>query len=402
MNEAARPTALVVCPTVIPQDPPYSGAQKRILRLIEAMQRSGAAPHVLATGRVEDDAVAALAKRGIRLEGVEAPPQTLAGRLRQHAMRRPFPHVAPLARRIGEVVERQRPAFLQIEGTQNANYASTQRTPIVLSTHDVNSERVAMLARAKRPGTLTWLKYWNHWHSMRTTERRAVRRADVVLCVSESDAEYFARVGQQVVVAPNGADDALFEIDSELPASEAVLFFGSYHYEPNALGVSRFLRDGWPVVARERPTARLRLVGMGLGRELAAEAAAADRVEIVGAVERLDRELADTRAIVVPIWHGGGTALKTLEALAAARPVAATRFGARGLGFVDRQHGLLADAPVDLARAVVTLLEDRALAGSVAAKGRELAEGYRWSVATRPAERLYRRWVVRLAGASAS
>ena len=395
---SGKPAALVVCPTMVPHDPPYSGSQKRILRLIEAMQRSGADPHVIAMGGIDDEQVAALRERGIGLEQVPTPPRTVAGRLRQHAMRRPQPHVPTLAHRIAELVERWRPAFVQVEQTENAYYACAQGTLTVLSTHEVNSERVATVAHATRPGTLAWLKYWNRWHSMRTTERRAVGRADVVLCVSRHDAAYFARFARRTVVAPNGADDDLFEIDPELPESEAVLFFGTYGYEPNALGVSRFLRDGWPEVAAERPNARLRLVGKALPGEVAAEAAAAERVEIVGAVERLDRELAAARTIVVPIWHGGGLILKTLEALAAGRPVAATPFGVRGLGFVDRQHGLLADAPADLARAVVTLLEDRDLSCSLAAKGRELAEDYRWSVATRPAEQLYRGWVERAAG----
>ena len=393
MSEGARPTALVVCPTVAPHDPPYSGSQKRILRLIEAMQRSGADPHVLAVGTVEDAAVAVLGERGIRLESMQAPARSLARRLRQHALRRPAPHVPALARRIAELVDRHRPAFVQIEAMQSAYYASARGTPTVLSAHSVGSEPVAMVARAMRPGTLGWLRQWNHWHAMRTTERRAVARADVVLCVSKHDAAAFSRVARQLVVVPNGADDELFEIDSELPDSESVLFFGTYGYEPNALGVARFLRDGWPVVAAARPNARLRLVGRGLRGELAAEAAAAKRVEAVGAVERLDRELARTRAVVVPIWHGGGMILKTLEGLAAARPIAATPFGVRDLGFVDQQHGLLADTPDALARAIVTLLEDRALSHSLAANGRALAERYRWSLATRPAERLYRGWV---------
>ena len=141
----------------------------------------------------------------------------------------------------------QRPAYLQIERTQSAYYASTLGAPMVLSTYDADSEQVATFASAERPGTLAWLKYWNRWHSMRTTERRAVRRANAVLCVSEHDASYFARTAQRVVVVSNGADDQLFEIDSERPASESVLFVGNYRYEPNALGVSRFLRDAWPV-----------------------------------------------------------------------------------------------------------------------------------------------------------
>ena len=392
MDGTARPPALVVS-SVVPY-PPFGGGEKRTLRLLEAIRRSGADPHLLVTEAVEESAVRALGERGIRLESVEQQKPSTPARLRQHTKRLPSPYVPALARRLAELVARERPAFVQFEHTQNAYYYdSAPGVPIVLSTHNVDSELVATLARAERPGSLAWLRLRNRRHSMRASERRAARRADAVLCVSEHDASVFARDSGRVVLVPNGVDDDLFEIDPALPEAETVLFFGRYDYEPNALGMTRFLREGWPRVASERPSARLRLVGPAMGTELAARAAASERVEAVGAVERLDLELGGSSVVLVPIWHGGGTRLKVLEALAGARPIAGTPLGVGNLGFVDEQHGLVAETPAELAEATVRLLEDRALARALAAKGRHLAERYRWSRVTRPAEQLYRTWI---------
>ena len=53
---------------------------------------------------------------------------------------------------------------------------------------------------------------------------------------------------------------------------------------------------------------------------LRARLAAVEGVEVLGLVADLPGALAAARAVVVPIWEGGGTRLKVLEALAAGGP----------------------------------------------------------------------------------
>ena len=68
-------------------------------------------------------------------------------------------------------------------------------------------------------------------------------------------------------------------------------------------------------------------------------------VEVLGLVADLPGALAAARAVIVPIWEGGGTRLKVLEALAAGRPVVGTSLGVGGVGFEDGRHGLLGERP---------------------------------------------------------
>ena len=86
---------------------------------------------------------------------------------------------------------------------------------------------------------------------------------------------------------------------------------------------------------------------------LRARLAAVEGVEVLGLVADLPGALAAARAVVVPIWEGGGTRLKVLEALAAGRAVVATSLGASGVGFRDGRHGLLGEHPAELAAALV-------------------------------------------------
>ena len=80
--------------------------------------------------------------------------------------------------------------------------------------------------------------------------------------------------------------------------------------------------------------------------------------EELGLVEDLPAVLAAARAVVVPIWEGGGTRLKVLEALAAGRAVVSTPLGAEGIGFEDGRHGLLASTAEELGAALATVLAD--------------------------------------------
>jgi glycosyltransferase involved in cell wall biosynthesis len=94
------------------------------------------------------------------------------------------------------------------------------------------------------------------------------------------------------------------------------------------------------------------------------------------------------------LWVGGGTRLKVLEALAAARPVVGTPLGVEQVGFVDGVHGLLGESPKELAEAVIRLEADDGLAQRAGDAGRKLMEAQRWSRVTESAEALYRQWVL--------
>lgn len=393
MPIAAR-RAIVVSP-LIPY-PVVGGGHKRTLRLIEAIERAGAHPHLLSADADGAAGADALRARGWTVETLPAPSGSLRARARQHGLRQPGPRALVIAERL-RALGAGRPAFVQFEHTLSACYLQDVSVPTVLSLHNVDSRVMAMVARAERPLTPAWARAWGRWQAMRASERRGAAAADSVLCVSPADVAHFSALGNPLLV-PNGVDDELFDLDEEPSGREDVLFFGQFGYAPNAHGVLRFLKHGWPRLAEARPQARLRLVGRHLDGELARLAAASERVEAVGFVEDMATELARARVVIVPLWQGGGTRLKVLEALAAGRPVVGTPVGVEQIGFEAGRHGHLGSTPGELADATASLLADPAEARALGQAGRRLAERYRWRKVTRPAEELYAQWLERPAG----
>jgi glycosyltransferase involved in cell wall biosynthesis len=368
--------ALVICPRVPSL---ASGSAKRTVRLMEAMERAGVRPHVVSADPDGVAAAAGLRERGWRVDLLHEPPGGTRARMAQHLHRRPSPFLRSVA---GFLQAAEPPAFVQAEHAMSAYYAL--RGPWVLSTHNVDSAMLRDVARGLPRGPARW-RTLGRAAETANVERAAARRADALLCVSDADAAHFRALGAHPLVVPNGVDEALLDARRGPPRGEDVLFFGQLSYAPNALGLRRFLAEGWPRLAAARPAARLRIAGEGAGPDVTA----APRVDMLGFVPDLGAELERCALVVVPVWHGGGTRLKVLEALAAARPVVSTTLGASGIGFEAGRHGLLADTAETLADAAAAVLADPALAARLSAGGRELAERFRWTRVTAPAVELY-------------
>jgi glycosyltransferase involved in cell wall biosynthesis len=383
----ASERAIVICP-VVPY-PEVGGGHKRTMRLLEAIEAAGLTPHVLTADGRHQGGVEALRSRGWVVDVVPEPAATPMRRAAQKLRMLPSPYLPAVAVRLSQLVA-EGCAFVQAEHTQSAYYRPDDgATPWILSLHNVDSRLMRSVVRARRPGA-AWLTSVSHLLALRSVERRALPRSDAVICVSEEDRRELARIARRVVVAPNGVDDVFFDVPAELPENERVLFFGQYDYAPNALGMERFLREGWPLVAAERPAATLRLAGGGMSLALRELVDRTERAAALGFVADLPGELASSKVAIVPIWAGGGTRLKALESLAAARPVVGTPLGMEGIGFEGGAHGELANTPAELGRLTAEVLADQARARRLAAGGRELAERFRWSRVTLPAQRLYR------------
>ena len=386
-----RPITAAVVSPLLPE-PPVTGGQKRTLRLLEAMERAGLHPHVLTADPGRDGAVERLRARGWEVDVMVEPPPGAVARLRQHAARLPSPLLHQLAGRFAEVASRA--ALVQFEHTQSAYYAAPERVPSILSLHNLDSSVARSAARQRRRGSVPWLREQNRAAALRVVERRVLPLADRVLCVSEEDAQAVFRAGGRALLAPNGVDDEFF-IPPQPDSGERALFFGHFGYEANRRGVERFMAEGWPRVRHLRPSARLAIAGGGMDEALRMRLDAVEGVEVLGLVGDLPGVLAAARAVVVPIWEGGGTRLKVLEALAAGRPVVATGLGASGVGFEDGRHGLLGERPEELAAALSVLLADPDRAAGMGVEGRELAERYRWPEALAGVSALYAQVVSR-------
>ncbi|MEN3284670.1 MAG: polysaccharide biosynthesis protein PslH [Solirubrobacteraceae bacterium] len=383
----SAPRAVVVCAHA--PFPVISGGRKRTVRLLEAMQRAGAIPHIVTHDQIPE-AEPEARERGWGYEVIPPPVGTLRNRFRQHVRSEAAPHSAAMADRLRELAADA--AFMQFEEIGSAQYvhAVPSDTSTIVSLYNVDSAVFRDAARLEGGEAQAWRSLYRV-KRMERTERHAARRANAVLAVSDHDRAQFAKWrARQALLVPNGVDRELFGIPAGVPPGERVLFFGQFGWRPNVAGLLRYLTEAWPRVAAARPHAELRIAGPSAKQAVREAASAQPRVEVLGFVDDLLAELATARVTIAPLWVGGGTRIKVLEAMAAARPVIGTTIGVEQIGFEHDRHGLVADTPEGLAEATVSVLAEDGLATRLGAEARQLAQGYRWETTTAPAEQLYR------------
>ena len=75
----------------------------------------------------------------------------------------------------------------------------------------------------------------------------------------------------------------------------------------------------------------------------------AEGITLTGFVDDVRPLIASAAVCIVPLWQGGGTRLKILEAMALRTPVVTTSKGAEGLDAEHGVHLLIADEPAAFA-----------------------------------------------------
>ena len=267
-----------------------------------------------------------------------------------------------------------------------------ERPPIlVVDSHNIDYDLARQYARAG--GNLTRRLYAaGNWRKLRREELRTYSDADGVCLCSVTDERRLLDqlAGGRTVVIPNAADVEYYQprATDPPPDGRTVVFFGLLSYVPNVDGVTHFLREIWPRIAKAHPEARCKIIGDGAPPSL--RALAGHRVELTGFVPDLRPHLATAAAVLVPLRLGGGTRLKIVEAMAMGKAIVSTTLGAEGIEAVPGRDLLIENQPVAFADAVYRLLVEPALAGRIGQAARQLAvERYAWSGAARALEGFY-------------
>ncbi|HET6950149.1 MAG TPA: glycosyltransferase family 4 protein, partial [Acidimicrobiales bacterium] len=202
-------------------------------------------------------------------------------------------------------------------------------------------------------------------------ERRACLAADVVIAVSEPEAEAARELapGRPVVVIPTVHD----EPRTATPHAErrGLLFVGSGEHPPNADAVRHLVDDILPRVWSQLPGAHLHVVGDGLATDVEGLPRG---VVVHGWVRDLLPLLESCLVFAAPLRFGAGVKGKIGLAMAAGVPVVTTSVGAEGLGAVHGRDLLVADDADEFGAHVVALQRDADLWRRVADAGRAHVE----------------------------
>lgn len=205
-------------------------------------------------------------------------------------------------------------------------------------------------------------------------ELTVLPKMDRIQMCSSANASYLAEFAPELVskMQPGlraGIDTARYDFAVSEREPDTLLFLGSFRHIPNREALEWFVAHVWPLIVAKRPSVRLVIIGSDPPpRHSLPEIG---QIEMIGFVDDVREALRKYAVFVCPILTGSGVRVKLLEAFAAGIPVVSTTVGAEG--FAPDVY-LCADEPSLFAAHVSTLLDDGALARSLAEKARAHVE----------------------------
>lgn len=142
-----------------------------------------------------------------------------------------------------------------------------------------------------------------------------------------------------------------------------LLFVGNLVYYPNIIGIGHFINCIFPKIKQTIPEVQLNIIGNGIDEAHLVNWSKIPGINIKGYVDDIIQEYRNCRAVVVPIYHGAGTAIKVLEAMSYNRPCISSPYGVRGYDhiFVPGEDYLLGQDADSFAFNVIALLQSEEL-----------------------------------------
>lgn len=259
---------------------------------------------------------------------------------------------------------------------------SPNRKPfVVLDQHNADER---FWATYMHRGAL-WVRLfaWQNLMKLRRFQQRVLQHVDVVLSVSEEDAEFtrlrLPNKDTEVLVVPNGVDIDSLKPDEKSDRRNRVVLCGAMDVLMNIDAAEWFARRIFPRVKEVIPDAEFWIVGRNPSYKVKT-LETIPGIYVTGSVEDVRPYYAQAKVAVAPFRYGGGTKIKVLEAMALGVPVVATPVGCQGIRAIPERHLFIENDEESFAERVVLLLRDESVWRELANEARQLVEEhYNWS-----------------------
>lgn len=275
-------------------------------------------------------------------------------------------------------IEEFRPEIVHFDTVSLAPYLDlVGKIPATLNHHNIESHMLLRRAEQEK-NPLKKLYFQQEGTRLARYERAVARRFRLhLVCADLDGARLVQTVGTvPILEVPNGVDLEYFQPmgDVEAQQPDSMIFVGGLSWYPNASAMRLFVQQIWPKLVSQRPKAELKIIGRHPPPDIVTAAQQDERIKVMGYVDDIRPVVAASMVYVCPIFDGGGTKLKMIDAMGMGKAIVAHPVAAEGLGLEHGRNVLLSDDPAKLAEYCIQLFDDPVLRHSLGAAARLRAE----------------------------
>lgn len=227
---------------------------------------------------------------------------------------------------------------------------------------------------------------------MRKWEESSWIKANKVIAVSENDKQVMEKAGiKNVSVIPNGVDLQYFQFSPRKRDGEKrILFVGDFKWFPNIEAVTFLKEQLWPKIRENFKDKKIKLLIVGKFVPNKIKKWAKEDIEVKENILDIRVAYQSSDVLLAPLWSGGGTKYKILEAMATGCPVVTTPLGCEGLKIKDGVEVLIGASGEELTEKTLEILNDKNLAESLRKNAREAIEqNYSWNKMGKDIDNIY-------------
>jgi len=289
---------------------------------------------------------------------------------------------------IDKTIKKENPQILYFEHIYMASYlkdiGDKEKFFKIIDTHNVYFHFFTSLSKSQNK--IKALINRGQIEKMKQYEAKIYSLSDLVLVCSPIEKQILLKTcpGLKIEVVPNGVDLELYQSVSPLSHSNRIIFIGSFDHYPNEEGVLWFVENVLPRIKKRIKNFHIYLIGRQPSRRIK-ELNKISSIKVLGYVKDIKSYLLESKVFIVPLFAGGGTRLKILEAMAARVPVISTSKGAEGLKVKDGRDIFIADNAEEFAQKLIQLFTNQNLSQKIIQNAYQLVkENYQWSTCLKP------------------
>jgi glycosyltransferase involved in cell wall biosynthesis len=297
-----------------------------------------------------------------------------------------------MRKRVAELIGRgQFDAILMYEMNSIQFCPPSARKRAIVNIEDPPSIRLVRMRGLSAWSSLQRLKLFVYARLMARYEKRFLDSMGRIVVLSEADMRDMRQGGahENLGHVSYGVDvKSPHDVISQDSRSEGMIVFsGNMYHAPNVDGALFFLRDVFPLVLEDYPTAALWIVGAAPDSRIRRAAEEfGDHIVVTGEVDDISAYLRRAKVSICPVRLKIGVQTKVLEALAWGTPVVTTNAGNSGVAGRSGTDLWVEDEPGRFASRVVALLRGEGWQ-ALSEGGRKLVtEQFSWKRSVRELE----------------